>query len=193
MIRRIVAGAGVELDSLDAILDFGCGCGRVARHWAGLESTEIHGCDYNPRLVEWCRRNLPFVDARTNELEPPTPYQDMRFNLIYAISILTHLTEPVARRWLAEWRRILRPGGVLLFSTHGDSYREALGTRLRERYDAGEMVVVSPRIEGTNACSAHHPYDFVTERLLDGFELLSFSPDADTPRFGQDVYLARRR
>src|SRR5215210_6063682 len=63
-IRRVVAGAGFELDSLGAILDFGCGCGRVARHWAGLEGPEIHGCDYNPRLVDWTARNLPFMQAR---------------------------------------------------------------------------------------------------------------------------------
>jgi SAM-dependent methyltransferase len=192
MIRTIVGAAGVDLDSLEAILDFGCGCGRVARHWAGLDGTEVHGSDYNPRLVEWCQRNLPFVQARTNELEPPTAYPDARFDLVYAISILTHLTEPLAMRWMAEWRRILRPGALLLFTTHGDCYRETLGRRQRERYDAGEMTVVSARIEGTNACSAHHPYEFVTKRLLDGFELLSFSPAARPPRFRQDVYLARR-
>jgi SAM-dependent methyltransferase len=193
MIRGIVGDAGVDFGSLDAILDFGCGCGRVARHWGGLEGTEVHACDYNPRLVDWCRRNLPFVQARTNELEPPTSYPDAHFDLVYAISILTHLTEPLARRWLEEWRRILRPGALLLFSTHGDSYRESLGTRQRERYDAGEMIVVGARIEGTNACAAHHPYEFVTNRLLDGFELLSFSPHAGPPGFRQDVYLARRR
>jgi SAM-dependent methyltransferase len=193
MIRRTAGEAGAELDGMDAILDFGCGCGRIARHWADLEGPELHGCDYNPRLVAWCNRNLSFFEARTNELEPPAPYPDERFDLVYAISILTHLTEPVAQSWMSEWRRILRPGGMLLLSIHGDEYRDALGSQQRERYDAGEMVVVSARVEGTNACSAHHPYAYVTDRLLEGFELVSFTPGAELPALHQDVYLARRR
>ena len=193
VIRRVVADSGVELESLDAILDFGCGCGRIARHWAGLEGPEIHGCDYNPRLVDWTARNLPFVQARRNGLEPPAPYPDERFDLVYALSIVTHLTESLAQRWLEEWRRILRPGGLLAFSTQGDRYRDALGKHQRPRYDAGEIVVVSGRAAGTNACAAHHPYDYVTRRLLDGFELLSFVPGRDAPQLRQDVYLVRRR
>jgi hypothetical protein len=55
---------------MSAILDFGVGCGRVARHWNGL-SAEVHGCDYNPVLVEWCKANLPHLRAVTNRLDPP--------------------------------------------------------------------------------------------------------------------------
>jgi SAM-dependent methyltransferase len=193
IIRRTLARANVELEELGAILDFGCGCGRTAREWAGLRGPELHGCDYNPRLVRWCAENLRFMAARRNDLEPPAPYPDERFDLVYAISILTHMTEPLAHRWVAEWRRILRPGGLLLFSTHGDAYRDALGWRDREAYDAGAMVSVNGRMQGANACAAHHPHAFVSERLLDGFELLSFWPSPDPQGFRQDVYLARRR
>lgn len=193
MIREAVAAAGSPIESMEAILDFGCGCGRIARNWAGLDGPELYGCDYNARLVDWCSRNLAFLEARTNDLEPPAPYPDERFDLVYAISILTHLTEPVARRWMGDWRRILKPGGLLLFSTHGDELRDKLGTEQRRRYDAGEIVVVSARVEGTNACSAHHPYRYVSERLLDGFELASHVPGAELPDLRQDVYVARRR
>jgi SAM-dependent methyltransferase len=192
MIERTLAGAGVELGELGAVLDFGCGCGRIMRHFAGLRDPELHGCDYNPRLVDWCRDNLPFMTPARNELDPPAPYPDERFDLVYAVSVLTHLTEDLAHRWVAEWARILRPGGLLLFSTHGDAYRDALGVRRREDYDAGEPVVVGARMRGANACAAHHPYAFVSERLLSGLELLSFAPRDVHPGFRQDVYLARR-
>ena len=192
LVREMVPAAGRDLEELGAMLDFGCGCGRVARHWASLTGPELHACDYNPRLVRWCAENLPFVSARTNALEPPAPYPDARFDLVYAISVLTHLTESLAARWVADWERILRPGGLLLVTTHGDAYRDALGTRQRERYDAGEAVVVSARMAGANACAAHHPPAYVTERLLRDFELVAFRP-GPSPRFRQDVYLARRR
>jgi SAM-dependent methyltransferase len=190
VIRGALADSGAELRG--TVLDFGCGCGRVARQWAGL-GLDLHGCDYNPELAGWCRDNLPFMETRVNMLEPPSPYEDETFDLVYAISILTHLTEPVGHRWMADWRRILKPGGLLLFTTHGDALRHQLGKRAGPRYDAGEMVVKGARVEGLNACVAHHPPRYVTGRLLRGFELVSCRPaPAHTATFDQDVYLARR-
>src|SRR5437762_5272249 len=58
-IRTALESAGVRLDSVSAMLDFGCGCGRVLRHWASL-GTAVYGCDLSPAHVRWCRRNLRF-------------------------------------------------------------------------------------------------------------------------------------
>jgi hypothetical protein len=37
-------------------------------------------------LVRWCRRNLPFADFGINHLDPPLPYEEEQFDLIYALS-----------------------------------------------------------------------------------------------------------
>jgi SAM-dependent methyltransferase len=181
---RAVLGEGLR----DAVLDFGCGCGRALRHFEH-DGLDLHGCDYNPRLVEWCQANLPFADVRLNGAEPPAPYDDDRFDVLYAISILTHLTTPMVRAWLDEWRRIVRPGGLIAFSTHGDHYRGLLGRRDGALYDRRQPVVVKPRIEGLNACSAHHPPEWVRTDLLQGMELVAFEPGA--PPFPQDLYVVR--
>jgi 2-polyprenyl-3-methyl-5-hydroxy-6-metoxy-1,4-benzoquinol methylase len=96
IITETLARNGVAVDSKSAILDFGVGCGRVARHWNGLRA-EVHGCDYNPALVEWCKANLPHVRAVTNRLNPPLTYPDEHFDLVYALSVFTHLTESQQR------------------------------------------------------------------------------------------------
>jgi SAM-dependent methyltransferase len=190
MIRETLASAGVDLADLGAILDFGCGCGRVARHWVDVRGPEIHGCDYNAELAGWCEENLPFVRARVNGAKPPSPYDDDSFDLVYAISILTHLTEPVADAWMADFERILRPGGLLLVTTHGDGFTERLTPAERERYERGEPVVQRAGVEGTNTCAAYHPPDYVRDRLLARFE--PAGPDFAVPStFPQDVYLAR--
>jgi SAM-dependent methyltransferase len=191
MIRRTLARAGVEPADLSSILDFGCGCGRIARHWAKLSRPALHGCDSNPELVEWCHANLPFMEVTVSGARPPSPYEDDRFDLVYAVSVLTHLTEPAAEAWLVDFARILRPGGLLLLTTHGDSYRERLTSAQRTRYARGQAVVQRARMQGTNACAAYHPPAYVRNRLLHGFEIISSpgaAPDGDFP---QDVYLAR--
>jgi SAM-dependent methyltransferase len=189
MIRATVRRAGTELEELGSILDFGCGCGRTARHWARLDGPEVHGCDYNPELVAWCEENLPFMSVRANQADPPAPYPDDRFDLVYAISILTHLTEAAAEAWIAEYARILRPGGLLLVTTHGDTYRDRLTAPERQLYDAGEPVTQRAGMEGTNTCAAYHPPAWVTGKLLAGFDVLV--SDGEDGGFPQDVYLAR--
>ncbi|MDF2753739.1 MAG: hypothetical protein K0S82_2122, partial [Gaiellaceae bacterium] len=89
------------LESMGSILDFGCGCGRVVRWWRELPA-EIHGSDFNPTLVRWCRENLSFGAFQVNGPEPPLRYADDSFDLVYALSVLTHLPVEIQRRWLDE-------------------------------------------------------------------------------------------
>lgn len=192
-IRAAVASSGTAIDELRAILDFGCGCGRVSRHWAAVEGPEIHGCDYNPELVAWCKGNLPFLHATRNELEPPTPYVSQSFDLIYALSVLSHLSEPLQQGWISEFRRLLRPGGLLVLSVLGEAARGRLAGDAGERFDRGELVVERPRMAGRNACTVYHPRRYVTEHLLAGFAKVDVF-DLGSPELVlmQDAYIAHR-
>ena len=137
-IRDAVIAAGREPSELGAVLDFGCGCGRVLRHWHGVEGPEIHGSDYNPDLIDWVREGLPFVHPNVNGLAPPTAYEDEKFDLIYALSVFTHLDRELQDAWIVEFRRILRPGGLLIVSVLGESMAGRLTGEERERFDRGE-------------------------------------------------------
>jgi SAM-dependent methyltransferase len=192
-IGAAAVGSGRALEEMGAILDFGGGCGRVARHWAGLDGPEIHLSDYNPDMVAWVGANLPFVHAGLNRLAPPTAYVAGSFDMVYALSVFTHLTEPLQDAWVAELRRILRPGGLLMFTVLGDAFRGRMSDGERRRYDRGEMVIERPRMAGRNSCTVYHPPSYVEGRLLDGFE--GVRPVAfGRPEFplAQDAYVARR-
>jgi SAM-dependent methyltransferase len=180
IIRSAAERNGAQLESLGAMLDFGCGCGRVLRHWAGLEGLAVHGSDYNERLVGWCAANLPFVTASVNRLEPPLRFEDEQFDLVYAISVFTHLPHDLERAWVEELSRIVAPGGLLLLTTHGDSYADRLDVDERARYDAGEPVVRWPGVAGSNLCTTFHPETYVRARLAPELELLEVSPDGGT-------------
>ena len=187
-----VESMGRPAAELGAVLDFGCGCGRVARHWTPIEGPEVHGCDYNPELVSWCARNLPALWATRNQLTPPTPYVSGSFDLIYALSVFSHLDEKLQQAWLAEYRRLLRPGGLLVLSLIGESLRGRLDAAERRRFDGGELVVQRPRLAGRNLCTVYHPRAHVMGTLLAGFDdVRPFElGSAELPML-QDAYIAR--
>lgn len=192
-IRDVVADAGRPLDSFRDVLDFGCGCGRVLRSWRSVEGPAFHGCDYNARLVRWTRDNLPFAHVALNGSTPPLPYGDDAFDLVYAVSVFTHLPEDMQLAWMAEMRRVLRPGGYLLVTLHGDLelYRHLMTDAEAERFRAGRLVVTNPESRGTNVCAAFHPEPYVRARLSRGFEILAHEPRSALGNGGQDHYLMR--
>jgi SAM-dependent methyltransferase len=100
------------------VLDFGCGAGRALRH-LGEEARrcdEFLACDIDRASIDWAKANLdPVFHVFVNELEPPLPLEPASLDLVYAISVFTHLSDSWAR-WLAELHRVLKPGG-LLFAT----------------------------------------------------------------------------
>lgn len=172
VIREAVARAGFEIEGAERLLDWGCGCGRVMRWWADLPETAVLGCDYNSKLVRWVNGNLPFAEARKNDLQPPLPYGRDEFDVAYAISIFTHLSNDLAAAWMAEIRRVLRPGGLFFFTTHGRAYRDRLEAAKGARFDRGEPVVLFPAAEGSNLCASYHPTEWIRGRLLAGFDLV---------------------
>jgi SAM-dependent methyltransferase len=186
-----VATAGRSVADLGAVLDFGCGCGRVARHW-GASGPEVHGCDYNPVLVDWCARNLCSLRSARNELEPPLPHVSGSFDLIYALSVFTHLDAELQGTWLDEYRRLLAPGGLLVLTVLGGAVAHRLDPAERRRFEAGEMVVQRPRLSGRNLCSVYHPRAYVEDTLLAGFDAVR-PVDLGSPELpiAQSAYVAR--
>jgi len=189
LIADVLEEAGADFRSLPSLLDFGCGCGRIMRHWHDLEETSLHGTDLDPKLVDWCRRELGFADFAVNELAPPTRYGDEHFALVYAFSVFTHMPEALQLEWIDELRRVVSPGGHLLITTHGSAFLERLAPTERDAFEAGRLVVLWPEGAGTGLCSAYHPEGYVRETLGRGLERVGFREGAVN---GHDVHLFRK-
>lgn len=111
--------AGVKLPLNANVLDFGCGPGRVAQWFLKIHpNVNFHGCDIDPDPIAWAQDNIrgEFVQSG---FAPPLPYEDGKFDLVYSVSVFTHLPEDMQFQFLEELTRITRPGGFLLLSTHG--------------------------------------------------------------------------
>jgi SAM-dependent methyltransferase len=98
------------------ILEMGVGMGRLIIHYFPFEAN-LYGCDVTPEVAAWSRSKLGHrVKIETTKVEPPLPYPDGLFDFVYANSVFTHIPCSLMDRWAAELRRIIRPGGFLIFS-----------------------------------------------------------------------------
>ena len=143
------------------ICEWGCGPARVIRHLdeiGGIEKVELFGTDYNERSINWCSKNIKNVHFSKNNLEPPLTFEDAYFDCIYAISIFTHLSEKMHHAWVKELSRILKPNGILIFTTHGDHSAEKLLPAEKSKYDSGVLVVKNQVKEGNKLFAAYPPF-----------------------------------
>ncbi|MGD1074630.1 MAG: class I SAM-dependent methyltransferase [Thermodesulfovibrionales bacterium] len=189
-IRDIVKRNGFRMEAFRSILDFGCGCGRVIRHWKGL-AAHLSGSDYNPVLIDWCRENLSFAEFTTNTPEAMLPYDDEKFDFIYAISVFTHLTEESGKFWIGELTRVLKPGGVMYLTFMGTTRVTHLPSELREQFGAGQLVVTGQEYEMCNECAAYHPEAYVRKYLSGGLKIVDFVPGGARDA-NQDVFLFQK-
>lgn len=175
----LAAQHGVRVDRKADVLDFGCGCGRVARWLAPKVAGgggRFSGVDVNARSVRWCSRHLGGHYAR-NRLRPPLAFPDGAFDLVYAHSVLTHLTEEVATAWLAELARIIRPDGLALVTFLDEDYTQAWGPPgVFSRLDTEAFVVWNDALEGSNYMSAWTTRAYFSDLAARRFEVLQMEP-----------------
>ncbi|QSX79647.1 glycoside hydrolase family 99-like domain-containing protein [Agrilutibacter solisilvae] len=145
------------------ILEFGCGWGRILRTFLDEVSPEyLVGIDAQEWMLDVARQTTrrPGYDMywRTEAL-PQGDLPAESFDLIYAYSVFSHLSEKAANAWIAEFARILAPGGLVCVTTrprkhmqvwenahehteHTDGYAKVFANAQRdlERYDRGEFI-----------------------------------------------------
>lgn len=183
---------GVDIGRFASILDFGCGCGRVIRHLQFLTDARLYGTDYNPELINWCERNLTRPEFKLNALSPPLQFEDEKFDFIYAISVFTHLPESLQLSWIDELWRVLRLGGYLLMTTHGEHYLSRLTPDQQKQFAAGKLVVTYENQAGANICGTFHPPLYVYDKLAKNFTVVDFIPKGFKGAPYQDTYLLRK-
>ena len=115
----------------EKILDFGCGCGRIIRAFRHhLPANCLYGTDIDSEAIAWLKGNCNGMpEFSVNPHLPPTAYVDDMFDLIYSVSIFTHLPEDMQFAWLGELRRIAKPGAYLILTTHGEKQYSGLPSK----------------------------------------------------------------
>ncbi len=119
------------------VLDYGFGWGDIA--WAASKThPDIHAVDVEQRRVDFARQQyapIPFDRCRTDGVDFP----DASFDIVLSIVVLPFVPDDEA--YVAELRRVLRPGGHLIVATKTSPFlprvwRRISGQRERDRHPA---------------------------------------------------------
>lgn len=215
LVLDFLTASGQPLARGDKVLDFSSSSGRVVRVLAAARpDVSWHGCDPNQGAIAWAAQNLPQVDFFVSDTAPPLPFEDGTLAAAYAISVWSHYNAAAALRWFDEMHRVIRPGGHLIFTTHGMNSTAWFSSFRDSSIDAvlGESWVLETvdRLQSDGHCF----WDVFGERGDDGvlagdWGLAFFTPEwlmeRVTPAWGvtyyrigradgnQDAFALRRR
>jgi SAM-dependent methyltransferase len=107
---------GQSIDSSSPVLDFGCGAGRLTHALAG-RFTDCCGLDIAPAMIRLARaRNDRPESCRylVNDAPDLACFSNDHFGFICSLLVLQHMERTLARGYLQEFLRVLRPGGTLV-------------------------------------------------------------------------------
>lgn len=117
-VKSYCAYAGRPIAPHRTLLDFGCGWGRMLRLFMkDIEPANLFGTDSTSRFLMEARRCNPSVDFLSCQLAPPSILASESLDYVISWSVFSHLDEFLSLRWIEEFARILKPGGLLLITT----------------------------------------------------------------------------
>jgi SAM-dependent methyltransferase len=193
--RSLLEAAGAEPSGIRAILDIGCGTGRLLTGWhCDDPRRQLVGTDINRELIAWSRSNLAHVARwEVNGVHPPLELASASFDLIVLASVFTHLALDNQRAWLEEVRRLLRPAGHAVITLHGAIYAGLLlDEESAARYDADGYVEKAVGAEGANGYSTFHTERFA-RALFSRFRRVAFFPRGVEGRVAHEFPLAAQQ
>ena len=195
------------------VLDYGGSSGSCVRILAAAyPEVWFASCDPSNSSISWAREclqrhNLKFFHQ---DQIPPLPFRDKEFDVIYAISIFSHHGINASKRWFNEISRILKPGGQLVFTTHGIGsilhytlQKQKPLVRFKEMYAAYlatgfvfEEVWIDQDDIGNTATAMEWGNSYYSQNIIallihEDFDLLKAFPRLN--QSNQDVYVVRKR
>jgi SAM-dependent methyltransferase len=113
--REILIQYGLGQD--DYVIDVGCGSGRLAKPLSQYLSGKYLGIDIVPDLCDYARQLVGRPDWRFEVADGLTiPEVDEVADVVCFFSVFTHLLHEHSYRYLQEAKRVLKPGGKIIFS-----------------------------------------------------------------------------
>lgn len=116
-LQEAISWIGEPKDKIQ-LLDYGCGDGKYFTHYqkVGLRVENLYGLEISKKRIERCL-DAGWKNARVLYPNQPIEFPNQKFHLINCMEVIEHIPEEEGKRVIAELKRLLKPGGVLLIST----------------------------------------------------------------------------
>ncbi len=179
------------------ILEWGCGVARICRHLQKLlpENAEIYACDINNEMISWNKENIHNVQFDKISYEPPTIYSNQKFDLIYGLSVFTHIDDKAQLNWINEIARITRQKGIFLFTTHGSGFTNKLSSfQIKELKKKGSYTI-NYKKAGHRMMTTYNDPAFFNQLLHNSFSVLEYYEGKLYPEKagGQDLWIVQKK
>ncbi len=128
--------------ALSNVLDYGCGWGRISRLMLKyISTTNIWAIDPWDKSIELCQQHrVPVNLAISDYLPKSLPVGDVRFDLIFAFSVFTHLSEKCAGQVLKVLREYINNNGLLAITIRPPEYWTAIHSQYPAGKDSQAMI-----------------------------------------------------
>lgn len=114
-------------------LEFASGHGRFTRHLVkALGAGRVTVSDVVPDAVDFARATFG-VDGFLSSVSPEALAWEQPYDVVFVLSLFSHLPDRTWARWLASLYRAVKPGGLLVFTTHGAEAAQRQNVTLDER------------------------------------------------------------
>lgn len=197
-LQRIAAEQGQPLRSDTSFLEFACGYGRFTRFLVTvIDPAQVTVSDIDRAAVEELMRTYG-VKGFVSAADPEAVTWNSQHDLIFVASLFSHLALDVWARWAERLMKMLKPGGLLIFSTHGQHALDKVPERDRQTLTTpeggffyGQGNETKGRLEGSYYGTAYVTESFVrrTFETRQIGHVTSFIPQG-LWEF-QDVYVCR--
>jgi SAM-dependent methyltransferase len=213
--QAVRLGNPIGLDS--KILDFGCSWGRYLRFfWRDTYAKNLLGVDIDPDVLKISADlKVPGVLSRIDP-RGDLPFESSSLSHAFSYSVFTHLPENISLHWIKEIARVLKPGGVFVFTVEPPRFidfvadipvnaesawhrglRAALGNpdEARRKAARGELVYLPTGGGDYRAADVYGdaviPESYARTKWSEYFEVAEYIDEPN--RFWQAVVVARRR
>ncbi len=153
---------------------------------------DYYATDYNKKTIEWNKNNIDNVKFNNNSLEAKLPYKDNFFDIIYGLSVLTHLSEKLHYDWFEELYRVLNVGGILWITTQGDNFKSKMTESELIKYNKNEIIVRGNVLEGHRTYSAFHPKKFMEKLFQEAIVLEHVITPPQEGWIPQDIWIVKK-
>lgn len=149
------------------VLEFASGHGRFTRHLVkALGAERVTVSDVVPGAVEFARQTFG-VQGFLSASVPESVQWPRQYDLVFVLSLFSHLPRSTWTRWLQVLHGAVAPGGLLVFSTHGMKAAHFDSVQLDEEGFFFAPSSESNAIDAQEYGTAFTSEDFVIQRIAE--------------------------